>query len=191
MVNLLPTKRSARGRSSLSNAESWDVLRQKHINGTEQIFDTLREIELAIDEVREALLVSQPPVNKRIDIRWWSMKGFAETPLLHPTLVRWIRKGNKAYPKPLKRLNVRREGTSAINADQVVELVNIARDLIEVRQTLLKRLHIMRQQSFSMNHRSLAIENKRAITAILKNRSIENLVEHGYEVCGIEETEDE
>jgi hypothetical protein len=146
------------------------------------LFDSLRDIEQGIDEAREALAVSQPPGNGRLDVRWWSSEGHRD-PLLHPILVRWVRKGNVAYPRPVKRLNVRRDGTAAINADQAERLVEIVRTLIGLRHDWLHRFYSLRRLTQHLRHLSLRTENHKALIAMLRERSLTRLTEHGYEIC--------
>lgn len=182
MANIQDRLRSAAGRNWESNEAGLSQLRAEAHAIIDLLFDSLRDVEQGIDEAREALAVSQPPGNGRLDVRWWSSEGHRD-PLLHPILVRWVKKGHVAYPRPVKRLNVRRDGTAAINADQAESLVEIVRTLIGMRHDWLHRFYSLRRLTQHLRHLSLRTENHKASIAMLRERSLTRLTEHGYEIC--------
>ena len=132
-----------------SALDAWEASAMRCV---QQMVGNVVSIELELSRVAKLLRISSPPVEGKMDVRWWNDHG-----ITRPVLVRWVKqRGGKLRPKKVDRISaVRRLGTSGINADEASALAKIARRLINERAKTVARLanfskytrtHVMGQQ---------------------------------------------
>lgn len=173
--------RSASGRTAALNDKPLNEISREAEESLDQLMEAIRETESLIDAIREALTVSQPPRNGMLGLRWWV--NVSTSRLMNPVLVRWIRRpGRKAWPEPVKRITVSREGTAALNADHTERLAQMAKSLIELRRDLLDRVRRVIQLRHYLNGVFLRLTNERVIVESIRQDCLRRLVEAGYEV---------
>lgn len=145
------------------------------------LFDLLRDVEKAIDKDGDTLRLTQPTAINKIGLRWWQRAG--KWRYLDPVLVRWTLQGNGAMtPKPLERLQLRKDGSFALNYKETLECVEILRELIKERSAIRKRISIIKKTMQNIGGASYAVNDLQLRLEKIKLRAVTNLVAAGYEV---------
>ncbi len=113
--------------------------------------ELLIELEERIAQVGKVLRLSQPPADGKVDIRWWTLSRAAHRT---PVLVKWVlTRMNRYKVKQPKRVDVRTDGSFALNARETKVLVEHAQKLIAERAVMVLRFRDMLRDLARINQR--------------------------------------
>jgi len=149
----------------------------------ESLFDLLKEVEAAIDMGGGVLRISQPRMTGNYGVRWWKLTGRAK--YLEPVVVRWAMQKNRVMtPKVAKILKARSEGAYRLNQAETQECLNILAGLIRQRAMIKKKIAgiAANLQMTQLGSVSFYINNEVARLSEIRGRTLQNLVDAGYEV---------
>lgn len=127
----------------------------------------VREIDIVLNNLNEALLRAQPPYSGRLTIKFVDEGSEELTPIIQKLQ---ITRGGKFFPVrvPSTRLSTRAASKSSfsINHEYVKSLLNHAQYLIETRKTINIKVRQMKhwESLFCKSHEGKVIESRQAIS---------------------------
>lgn len=164
------------------NQGARDEIRQTLMKQMGDLFGLLREVEAAIDKAGAVLSISQPArASGKYGLRWW--KGTPSAAYREPVIVRWMRQKNGAMtPLRAKILKARLDGTSAVNASETQECLEILSGLTKRRTEIKGRIFSISKSLRGLDGISYRLNNEVERIEVLRARVISNLLANGYDV---------
>jgi len=149
----------------------------------DRVYGALSAVEGLIDRIAEVLRISQPPMRRKVDLRWWTVGG---KPYRDPVPVRWIWEPKMAryVPRPLQRLTVRQHANFQLNSKETQAAFAYFRRWEGERKKLRGRLKLIKQIVSHLDGLERAIEEERSYLDRLWYDVVQNLLADGREVDG-------
>lgn len=149
----------------------------------DRVYGALSGIEGLIDRIAEVLRISQPPMRRKVDLRWWKVSG---KPYRDPVPVRWIWEPKMAryVPRQLQRLTVRQHANFQLNSNETQKAFAYFRRWEDERKKLRGRLKLIKQIVSHLDGLERAIEEERSYLDRLWYDVVQNLLADGREVDG-------
>jgi hypothetical protein len=153
---------------------------QKTIEILSNLFLAFNTCEESINKVSKALDISQPPINGRISIRWWSLGSKYKDPIF----VRWrIRPDAKGFNfAPLKRVKPNTGEKFEINSFETSKLIDIGKSLINERKQLRQRMIYIQRKLTGISNVVPYVKTLGTDADELRIMCGHNLVEAGFDV---------
>ena len=175
--------RKGQPRGCLNNQAERDRSLAFLIRQLESLLELLKEVEAAIDMGGGVLRISQPRTTGNYGVRWWKLTGQAK--YLEPVIVRWAMQKNRVMtPKVAKILKARSEGAYRLNQAETQECLNILGGLLKQRAMIKKKITgiAANLQASQLGAVSFYINNEVERLSEIRGRTLQNLVNAGYEV---------
>lgn len=149
----------------------------------DRVYGALSAVEGLIDRIAQVLRISQPPMRRKVDLRWWTVSG---KPYRDPVPVRWIWEPKMAryVPRPLQRLTVRQHANFQLNSKETQAAFAYFRRWEDERKKLRAKITTMRKIANQLDGLERAIEEEKRYLDRLWYDVVHNLLADGREVDG-------
>lgn len=143
----------------------------------------IRRIDNALMFIDRTLRVSQPPIARKLGVRFWVTTRGAPR---EPVLVTWRRINTRRWRarrvRRLSRLQVNSAGQAALCADNTFRLATTAVGLIRLRTELVRSLRLLRNSAVRARGRYPLIDRAEAIAIAEHADVVKRLASAGYGV---------
>lgn len=162
------------------NQRARDVFESRLQAEVSRLFETLREVEEALDKAGAMLSISQPPMEGKLGLRWWNIEGKAAR-YREPVIVRWEWQGNGVMtPRRMARPKALSSNNFAINHKETAACLQIIKELMKLRSQTKARLDSIRKTT--LGNASAYLQNETVKLDMLRQRVLQNLIDNGYDV---------